>query len=68
MWQTLITLILVAAAATYLVRALRRRWTGQDSGCAFCPHRGGCTARPTDASHPTGADTDRPPTPHHDPP
>jgi len=49
MWQILISLAIVAAAAGYLIRTLRRRWTGQDSGCAFCPHRGGCSPRPDTA-------------------
>ena len=39
MWQTVLSAILVVAAAVYLIRRLVRRLRGKESsGCAFCPH------------------------------
>ncbi len=48
-WQLAIVLLIVAAAAAYLVRQTWRTWSGAAAGC-----RGGCGCSRTQAAPPEG--------------
>ncbi len=46
MWQTIVTLVLLAGAAVFLVRHYLRVYrTGNDSGCTGCSCSGACGAK-----------------------
>ncbi len=65
MWQGILSVIAVGAAAVYLVWRFWRRWRrGEGPDCAFCPCRGDGAHRPEGAAPPCsgspGAGADSP--------